>query len=733
MCYKIAPWATVESRSSAVLSFSFPVMKKIFRSFTFLAAALLVAFVCPACSGDDDPVVDDVLTVSPATATIGQDGGTLKLSVQSSHVPTVTSSESWITTGSRGTDPTVAGAYTFTMNVQANLNEAERTATLTVISGSQSKNVQVTQSAADVLKVEPTTISIDDQEQTFEITITTNGVPQFSVDAGWITQTAASSENKRGFKAEANTGAARTATLTYTLGKLTATVTVKQAQAVLTGVVDPSVTYQTMEGFAASDCWAPAVIGKYWTSKRDGIAELLFSREVSNGQPKGIGLSMWRSNLGGGSAEQGLASNIGVENGADGYNYYRRGESYLNDDLSHDWSRCEGQRFFLDKAKDYGVESVVLFSNSPNVQFTRNGKGYSDSGHSTNLKADCYDDFAGYMAKVAAQYIAWGYPVTHISPVNEPQYAWEGHDQEGSGWTNAEIAKLSKELDGALDREGLANVKILLGEAGDWEHAYKTKSPNESSNCIYSFFNASSDNYVGNLSHMAPVYGAHSYWTDGTWNGMRNVRQQAYDKAAENGISLWQTEWSMLGDGYSEFPGYGNSNEMDIALVMDKVIYNDLTVGNMTSWSFWTSMDVSRWSQLDRFMLIDFTPSGGTYSVDLSGEGTYKADATLWVLGNYSLFVRPGFKRIDVDIPNYDRTFFGTGFISPDGKRIVVVMSNLNAAEMEVRLSLKGVTPTTLTSYTTTQRKNLQQQALNASTTVFKLEGSSVTTFVFDL
>ena len=60
-------------------------------------------------------------------------------------------------------------------------------------------------------------------------------------------------------------------------------------------------------------------------------------------------------------------------------------------------------------------------------------------------------------------------------------------------------------------------------------------------------------------------------------------------------------------------------------------------------------------------------------------------------------------------------------------------MSNLNAAEMEVRLSLKGVTPTTLTSYTTTQRKNLQQQALNASTTVFKLEGSSVTTFVFDL
>ena len=716
------------TRSSAVLYLT--IMKQLIHTSFLLLAVFGASLLGVSCGSDDDPVADETLSVSPTTATIGQDGGTLALTVLSSRVPTVTSSESWITTGSRAV---IEGGYTVNMTVTANTNAEDRTATLTVSTGSLSRMVQVTQSAADVLKVEPSTIKIDDQEQTFDLTVTTNGVPQVSIDAGWIKQTASSAQDKRTFHVDANTGAARTGSITYSLGKLSATVTVTQSQAVLTGTVDPQVTYQTMEGFSASDCWAPAVIGKYWTGSRDGIAELLFSREVEGNQPKGIGLSMWRSNLGSGSAEQGLDSNIGVENGANGYNYYRRAESYLNNDLSYDWTRCEGQRFFLDKAKDYGVESIVLFSNAPNVQFSRNGKGYSDSGHKANLKADCYDDFAAYMAKVAAQYIGWGYPVSHISPVNEPQYAWDGHDQEGSGWTNAEIAKLTKELNTALDNEGLANVKIVLAEAGDWEHAYKTKSPNESSNCIYSFFNASSENYVGNLSHVAPVFGGHSYWTDGTWNGMRSVRQSACDKAVENGISLWQTEWSMLGDGYSEFPGYGESNEMDIALVMDKVIYNDLTVGNMTSWSFWTSMDVSRWSQLDRFMLIDFTPSGGTYSVDLSGEGTYKADATLWVLGNYSLFVRPGFKRIDVDIPNFDRTFFGTGFISPDGKRIVVVMSNLNAASMDFRLNLKGVSPTSLKSYTTTLRKNLQQQALEASRAEFTLEPNSVTTFVFDL
>ncbi len=716
------------TRSSAVLFFS--IMKHLIHTLSLFVAVLGTSLAGVSCGSDDDPVEAETLTVSPATATIGQDGGTLSLTVLSSRVPTVTSSETWITTSNRAV---IDGGYTVNMSVAANTNAEDRSATLTVTAGSLSKTVQVTQSAADVLKVEPSTVNVDDQEQTFDLTITTNGVPQVSIDAGWLTQASSTAENKRTFHVDANTGAARTGTITYTLGKLTATVTVKQSQAVLTGTVNPTVTYQTIEGFSASDCWAPAVIGKYWTGSRDGIAQLLFSREVEGNQPKGIGLSMWRSNLGGGSAEQGIASNIGVENGADSYNYYRRGESYLNDDLSYDWTRCEGQRFFLDKAREYGVESIVLFSNSPNVQFTRNGKGYSDNGHSANLKSDCYDDFASYMAKVASQYISWGYPVTHISPVNEPQYQWEGHDQEGSGWTNAEIAKLTRELNNALDGEGLSNVKIVLGEAADWEYAYKTKNSSDYSNCIYSFFNASSDNYVGNLSHVAPVFGGHSYWTDGTWNGMRSVRQSAYDKAVENGVLLWQTEWSMLGDGYSEFPGYDDSNEMDIALVMDKVIYNDLTVGNMTSWSFWTSMDVSRWSQLDRFMLIDFTPAGGTYSVDLSGEGTYKADATLWVLGNYSLFVRPGYKRIDVDIPNYDRTFFGTGFISPDGNRIVVVMSNLTAASMDFRLNLNGVSPKSLNSYTTTLKKHLEQQSLDAARTEFTLEPSSVTTFVFDL
>lgn len=698
----------------------------------YLLTLICTWLVAVGCSDTDSTTNDvaDALTVTPTTATIGNTGGIVVLNVKSNRVPSVSSSAAWITLDSRANNE---NDYVLNMKASANTETEQRIATLTVSCGSASQTVTITQSAMDALTVSPSTLNIDDQEQYFVLRVETNGQPDVRTDAGWIQQVQAEEAGTRRFHVDVNLSAARTATISFTLGSLSASVKVTQAQAILSGQVDASVRYQTIEGFSASDCWAPAVIGRHWTNSRDGIAELLFSREMKEGQPAGIGLSMWRSNLGAGSWEQGLDSNIGVENGKDGYNYYRRAESYLNDDLTYDWTRCQGQRFFLDKAKEYGVESIVLFSNSPNVQFTRNGKGYSDNGHKANLKADCYDDFAQYMAHVAAQYRQWGYPVAYISPVNEPQYKWEGHDQEGSGWHNSEVAKLTRELDAALDKEGLADVKIVLAEAASWREAYQVHESADYSDCIRNFFDPAHDNYVGNLSHVAPRFGGHSYWTDGTWSGMREVRQRAAERANAYNIGLWQTEWSMLGDGYSEFPGYDNSNEMDIALVMDKVIHNDLTVGNMSSWSFWTSMDVSRWSQLDRFMLIDFTPASGTYSTYLEEEGTYHADATLWVLGNYSLFIRPGYQRIALDIPAESRTFFGSAYISPDQSRLVVVVSNLAASAIQCRLSLKDLQPKAVTAYTTTLKKHLQAKSLVPTVNEFDLDASSVTTLVFDL
>ena len=131
-------------------------------------------------------------------------------------------------------------------------------------------------------------------------------------------------------------------------------------------IVNPTVTYQTIHGFGASDAWNADFVGKYWNnSVKSDIAKKLFSKNfLGNGNPEGIGLSRWRFNIGAGSAEQGTASNIEMAE--------RRAECFLNEDGSYNWNKQSGQQWFLTQAKTYGVENLVAFVNSPPRFFTKN-------------------------------------------------------------------------------------------------------------------------------------------------------------------------------------------------------------------------------------------------------------------------------------------------------------------------------------------------------------------------
>lgn len=489
-------------------------------------------------------------------------------------------------------------------------------------------------------------------------------------------------------------------------------------------------TFQTIKGFAASDCWTPAFVGKYWTNNRNEIAELLFSSEITDGQPKGIGLSMWRVNMGGGSMEQGDESGIS--------NVSRRAESYLNDDLTLDWTRCEGQRYFMEQAKELGCDQFVLFSNTPPVQYTKNGKGFSSESNKSNLKEDCYDDFAAYMADVAAHYTSEGYNITHISPINEPQFSWNDGGQEGSPWTNDEAAHLLRELDNALTERDLS-TDILPGEAAEWTYLYTTKDDPNRSKVVEAFFEPSSSAYIGDLTHVKNLIGGHSYWTDGTWDGMRNARKRMAQTAGQYGLEVWQTEWSMLGDNYSstEFGSYDTATTMDIALYMSRVIHNDLTVAGVTSWSYWTSMDISQWGQKDRFLLISLIPNGWTGDGGDTGllrnGGSYQAMPTLWVLGNYSRFIRPGYRRIAMELSE-SMNFFGSAWISPEADEIVAVYTNYSDKGVRLNETREGWNGdvASITTYTTTQDKNLEEKNYATDEKVI-LDAESVTTVVYTL
>lgn len=495
----------------------------------------------------------------------------------------------------------------------------------------------------------------------------------------------------------------------------------------ITTEVNVNATHQTINGFAASDAWMMNYVGKYWSSsEKEDIAKLLFSQTITNGQPEGIGLSTWRVNIGGGTEEQGESS--GISTGSQDH-VTKRVECFLKSDGTYDWTKQSGQQYFMQKAKEYGCNDFVFFSNTPPVYYTKNGKGYN-TGTTSNLKEDCYGKFADFLTTVTKHFQDEGYNVSMLSPVNEPQYSWDG--QEGTPWTNAEIAKLAKELDNSLTAKSM-NTQLLLAEAGKWSYLYeKGDAKSESGSAIDAFFNPSSASYIGNLKHMPKIICAHSYYEDRSWAQLESVRSKARTEADKYGLSLYQTEWSMLGDDkWENFSSYDDASYMDLALTMSEVIHKDLVTANASSWAYWTSVSPERWSQKSRFYLIKTTPADGDYG-DMKKSGTHEAGRNLWVLGNYSLFIRPGYQRVDLTIPNENREFFGSAFISPERDKLVVVYTNMSSRSVTVNTNISGSSETPdFQQYNTSADSNLKLQTADYLKGI--IPSKSVCTLVYNL
>ena len=519
----------------------------------------------------------------------------------------------------------------------------------------------------------------------------------------------------------------------------------------MTTNVDASQVFQTIDGFASSDAWDMDFIGKYWSnSNKEGIAKLLFSRKIdSKGRPEGIGLSMWRVNVGGGSSEQGDASGIPDK-------YERRVECFLNQDGSYNWSKQAGQQYFMQKAKEYGCESFVLFTNTPPVWYTKNGLAFPTKGASSNqdedknnLKDEHYEDFAEFLATVTKHFVDQGYNIPLISPINEPQVDWRktpGADaeQEGCSYTHEKTKILVTALNDKLEEKGLA-TNILLGEASRWEPIYTTNSGGYYSNLVDHYFNPDYKNYyngneegkyyLGNLKHVPNILCAHSYHTDKTWSSLKTAREKAYEKAQQFGVELYQTEWSMLSTDYDNYENYDDASYMDLALSMARVLHHDLATANVRSWSYWTSVSQERWSQKSRFYLIRVSADGkdGEDYGDLHNNGVYATCKNLWVLGNYSLFIRPNFQRVALNLPEESEEFFGSAYISPEKNRVVVVYTNLKSESIHIECGIQGLDGkevVAVNQYTTSNAKDLKQEP---DYLVGHIPAKSVVTVVYDL
>ncbi len=474
--------------------------------------------------------------------------------------------------------------------------------------------------------------------------------------------------------------------------------------------INTAIKHQTIHNFGASDAWSMQFVGKNWPNKKkDSIAQWLFSKEVDNdGNPKGIGLTCWRFNIGGGSSFQ--SNDEGIKD------IWRRAGCFIKEG-EFNINAQEGQRWFLKEAKKYGVEKFVGFVNSPPVAFTENGKAYSSNGIRSNLPRNKYDDFANFLADV--------YHVIndidkvkldYLSPINEPQWDWK-KGQEGSPWKNNEIADFCKVLDSIMSIRNV-DAKIEITEAGKINYLTSNGDKPKRGNQIYEFWNKESQNYLGDLKHIAHKIAAHSYFStfpDSVLISDRHEIKQTFLNYPN--IEYWMSEYCLL-ENNKTINGKKRDLGIHAALYMAKVIHADLVESNASAWHWWLA--VSPYNYKDGLIYIDKdTLNGSIYDSKM-----------LWALGNYSRFIKPGSKRIEIDIiKGGDKIGYDQGLLlSAYTKDEEIVLVAINQS-LELKKVIWQDLRTISNMYVTNEEKDLQK-TVPEKKDVLELLPNSVTTFI---
>jgi hypothetical protein len=484
--------------------------------------------------------------------------------------------------------------------------------------------------------------------------------------------------------------------------------------------IDLSNRIQEMDGFGASDAWSVQYVGNWPDEKRNHIADLLFSTDEDDlGNPIGIGLNSWRFNVGAGSIAQGGSSNINDK--------WRRTEGFMQNDGTYDWDQQSGQQWFLQAARERGVEKFTAFVNSPPVQLTKNGKANTSVAGSSNLDRENYENYADFLVQVLDHFRKeeeLGFDL--ISPLNEPQWDWDG-GQEGCPYVNSEVSELTQVLSAEFLRADI-NSRIELSEAGDIiylsdDHTNKSNKDNQ----IEEFF-GSGEQSLSSLPNISRHIAGHSYWsTDKSELIPQRIalRDKVQSNSALDGYAM--TEFCILD--YEEIQGIGRDLGILPALYIARVIHYDLTIANASSWQWWLA--VSPYDYKDGLIYVDKNTS----------DGQVHTSKMLYALGNYSRFIDAGMQRVETsqlfnksneDDYTYTRVMT-SAYASESNDKVVVVMVNYNNWEYTTSFNFgQEWNEQSMHIYRTSATENLELAGVQEVNNEFKIAPQSITTYVIN-
>ena len=292
------------------------------------------------------------------------------------------------------------------------------------------------------------------------------------------------------------------------------------------------------------------------------------------------------------------------------------------------------------------------------------------------LKESSYQDYADHLKKFADYMANNGAPLYAISIQNEPDIAVT---YESCDWSPSQMVKFIKENAPSI------GTRIIAPESFQFRRPISDAILNDSAACA-------------NLD----IVGGHIYG-----GGIA-----PYPLAVSKGKEIWMTE-HLSGQNDTE-----NTQAWSWSLEVAKEISAVMEAG-MSAYVWW-------------YIVRFYGPiSDGTCNSGRKGEVTKKG----YVMSQFSRFIRPGYYRVECNVSPWSCNVYVTAYKDSSSSKAVIVAVNPDSAPLDFAIRIQNGSMNQFTPYTTTESKNcVQGDDINITDNgfVFKLEASSITTFVMD-
>jgi O-glycosyl hydrolase len=320
--------------------------------------------------------------------------------------------------------------------------------------------------------------------------------------------------------------------------------------------IDPSQSYQTIEGWGSSLCWWAAQVGVWDEAKVDSIVDLITS-------PDKLNMNIFRYNIGGGDDPSHVGGHMVKGKG-------KRAEMQgfkASEHDPYDWNADKGQRTIMLKIKAKRPDVVFeAFSNSPPFWMTYSGcSGGSIDPMQDNLKPEYYEAFCNYLIDFCKHFKdQYGIEFKTLEPFNESTSGYWNYQgsQEGCHFTPETQMKIIRMLYPKLKASGL---KTVLSVSDETNIASTIK-------VLKAYLSA------GDILEKVGQLNTHTY------SGTNIERTEAFDLVKATEKPFWQSETG---------PSVNKKSSFETNLFLTQKLFDDMRLMKPQAWLDWQLMEES--------------------------------------------------------------------------------------------------------------------------------------------